>query len=286
MKKLIVLSLLTTIFLSAQNKRFTYEYSYIMYSTNMTGAQKELVVLDVSPNGSIFYSLNKFKSDSLQHAELQKMANSSSDIINVKETYKGKILYTISKSYPKFETFLHTKVGTDPYKVLDNRKPDWTISSEKQNIENFEVQKAVTNLFGRKWTAWFATDLPIPDGPYKFQGLPGLIVKIEDEKQTHSFILKGIGAYVDIHKLELEEKNNYFKEVTIDYPKYKKLYLEQLSDPTKSLRQLVSRSNVNVKIMGADGNEIKLSEVLRQRQLKSVEDRKKNNNPLELDLLK
>lgn len=38
-----------------------------------------------------------------------------------------------------------------------------------------------------EWTAWFTTELPISDGPYKFHGLPGLILKIYDKTNTYSF---------------------------------------------------------------------------------------------------
>ena len=47
-----------------------------------------------------------------------------------------------------------------------------------EKIGEFETQKAETFIFGRKWTAWFSPEIPIQDGPYKFRGLPGLIVKI------------------------------------------------------------------------------------------------------------
>ena len=46
------------------------------------------------------------------------------------------------------------------------------------------VQMATVEFAGRKYSAWFTTELPLPYGPYKFGGLPGLILKIEDaEKQ-------------------------------------------------------------------------------------------------------
>ena len=43
---------------------------------------------------------------------------------------------------------------------------------------------------GRKWTAWFCRRTSFNDGPYKFKGLPGLIVKISDETNSHSMELR------------------------------------------------------------------------------------------------
>lgn len=34
------------------------------------------------------------------------------------------------------------------------------------------TQKATCDFAGRKWIAWFTTEIPIQDGPYKFYGLP------------------------------------------------------------------------------------------------------------------
>ena len=141
-------------------------------------------------------------------------------------------------------------------------------------------------MYGRKWTAWFTTEIPIQDGPYKFLGLPGLIVKIEDQTKTHSFELKGISNYTDNRKLELDEARNYEKEITIDYSKYKKLTLEQFNDPSKSLREMMNSAGKNFKMFGPDGVEIKPADMIRKREMQAKEFRKKNNNPLELDLLK
>ena len=43
-----------------------------------------------------------------------------------------------------------------------------------------------TNFGGRKWIAWFTQDIPISKVPINLEGLPGLILKIEDDK--HNFI--------------------------------------------------------------------------------------------------
>jgi GLPGLI family protein len=67
---------------------------------------------------------------------------------------------------------------------------------EKQKIGSWEAQKATTEFAGRKWTAWFAEELPFNDGPYKFKGLPGLIVKISDETNSHSMELRGTSKFV------------------------------------------------------------------------------------------
>lgn len=284
MKNYFFLFLLTAGLLNAQNKRFTYEYTYLIDSTNKAGSQKELVVLDVNGTGSKFYSYEKFKSDSLLIIEVEKPQHASSEFINYSPSYKGKITYIISKDYPSYKTFLHIGLGTDEYKVFDDRKMVWKINTDKQKIGEFNTQKAETEMFGRKWTAWFATEIPIQDGPYKFHGLPGLIIKIEDFNKTHSFELKGISKNFTNSGLGNQKKLFNAQEMAVTYPQYKKLYLELLNDPTKSLREMMNQAGSALKMVSSDGSEVKPADLIRKRELDAQEARKKNNNPLELDL--
>ena len=55
--------------------------------------------------------------------------------------------------------------------------------------------------------AWFAPDLPYSDGPYKFNGLPGLIVKISDTRNQFIFEMKSVNKpSVDL-LIDIEDKN-------------------------------------------------------------------------------
>jgi GLPGLI family protein len=56
-------------------------------------------------------------------------------------------------------------------------------------IGDYQTQKAETKFGGRTWYAWFTQQVPLQDGPYKFSGLPGLIVKVQDAKGDYSFDL-------------------------------------------------------------------------------------------------
>lgn len=286
MRKFLLLFTFAFVFINAQNKRFIYEYSFTLDSINTQDLQKEMLVLDLTPTGSEFYSYLKFKSDSLLYIEIEKQKNSDSDLINFKPTYKGKITYKVSKNYPDFKTFLHIGMGADEYKVLDDRKINWKILPDKQQIGEFDTQKAETVMFGRKWTAWFTTEIPLHDSPYKFSGLPGLIVKVEDQNKTHSYELKVISKNSVVQNLEVPDNLLFGREIPVSYSQYKKMYLEEYNDPTKTIRKLMLEAGTNFKMFGPDGVEIKPADMIRKRELKAKEERKKNNNPIELDLLK
>lgn len=63
----------------------------------------------------------------------------------------------------------------------------WTISNNVDTICGYECIEAVTRWRGREYIAWFTPDIPIKSGPWKFGGLPGLIMKIADNKNIYSF---------------------------------------------------------------------------------------------------
>ena len=63
----------------------------------------------------------------------------------------------------------------------------WELMDEFSEILDYKVQKASTHYGGRDWIAWFSSELPYNDGPYKFCGLPGLILKLHDTKEHYVF---------------------------------------------------------------------------------------------------
>jgi GLPGLI family protein len=90
----------------------------------------------------------------------------------------------IEKQYANPITDMYTDLVGGYYKIKEERPLKWEILQEKSVYEGYNVQKASTVFAGRKWTAWFTNEIPISDGPYKFSGLPGLILKISDDKQN------------------------------------------------------------------------------------------------------
>ncbi len=69
---------------------------------------------------------------------------------------------------------------------------EWNFSDETtDSIMGYDCRKATTEFAGRTYTAWFTPEIPLPFGPYKFGGLPGLILKIEDAEQQFIWEAKG-----------------------------------------------------------------------------------------------
>lgn len=266
--------LIIGVFANAQNKRFTYEYRFIPDSTNVSDVKTEMMNLDIADSESKFYSYTAYHSDSIMRVDLEKQL-ASTGMMNVKtDGRKGSIRYSISKKYPKYEVFLHNRILRDQYKVSDDRKIDWKISSEKQKIGEWNTQKAETEFGGRKWVAWFTSDIPIQDGPYKFHGLPGLIVKLEDVSKSHVFNLQAVKNLTEIPKDVFGDK-----EILVNQKQYDKLVKEYENDPTKGLKQM-QMGGVTMIMKEGTGNQMKDQEERLKARIK------KDNNRIELNKTK
>lgn len=65
-------------------------------------------------------------------------------------------------------------------------KFNWKFEDETREVMGYDCRKATTRWRGRDWTAWYS-DIPVSAGPWKFNGLPGLILRLEDSKGEHMF---------------------------------------------------------------------------------------------------
>lgn len=68
----------------------------------------------------------------------------------------------------------------------------WSLRTDKKMIDNLECFKATTNYKGRDYTAWYCPAIPIPNGPWKLGGLPGLIIEAYEDHKDLYFHLSGI----------------------------------------------------------------------------------------------
>jgi len=80
----------------------------------------------------------------------------------------------------------------------------WTIQDDTMTLSGYLCQKAICDYRGRSYEAWFTSDIPIYEGPWKFYGLPGLIMKLHDTQHHYEFELiefKKINEKIDVRSL-------------------------------------------------------------------------------------
>lgn len=300
MKNTILFCMLLGSAVSAQVNRFFYEYRFIPDSNNKTEVKTEMMLLDIDKNGSNYYSHDKFVADSIGKADLEKQLKAGGGSISVNRREKpGQVSYKVTKEYPDFKTYLFRNISVDKYKIKEDKKPEWNILPDKQKIGEYNAQKATTSFGGREWTAWFTTEIPFQDGPYKFYGLPGLIVKIEDATGSHSMVLAGnktVKATEAEKETQLPENVKilglFGKEIEVTKEQFKKAWKAYVNDPTKGMRELMMKnggdtnSKVAFKVKTADGREFSdPNQVFREMEKRTKESLQKDNNPIEPDLV-
>ncbi|WP_294210154.1 GLPGLI family protein [uncultured Chryseobacterium sp.] len=296
MKNTVLLFVIFSALIQAQTNRFFYEYKFIPDINNKDDVKKEMMQLDITPKGSSYYSYDKFISDSTIVAAVEKQAKSGSGNIQINRHDKpNQINYNVVKDYPDFRTYLSTKISTDQYKVKEDQKPVWKILPDKQKIGEYMAQKATTSYGGRDWIAWFTSEIPFQDGPYKFYGLPGLIVKIEDTIGSHIMTLVGN------KKIANPSSDAEFKlpagmvmlgvggkEIEVTEDQFRKVWKAYLNDPSKNMRQMMAGNGdmkMTFKFKDASGKEISdPNQVLRAMEKSTKERLAKDNNPIEPDL--
>lgn len=273
MKKLgiIILSLFMQTVI-AQTNRFVYQVTMKPNASDKDNIKTENAYLDISPEKSMFYSENRIKRDSVIQAAMQSGGARGFNRDQM-ESLRSNINYSIEKDKKDQKTIFKDRIGRDVYTYEEDRPLNWKIMPETTKIGEYKVQKAETDFGGRKWTAWFTTDLPYQDGPYKFGGLPGLIVKVEDDKGEYSFDLMKNYKIADFPTLN--QFGNTIKVKRSDYIKQQKKFME---DPMA----FMSQGGGTMRIGGNRGGGGNPAEMRKRMEERVKEEAKKNSNPIEL----
>lgn len=160
---------------NAQTNRFFYEVKFKEDSTQ-TEYQKVFMVLDINPDETKYYDNTFLEKDSINKANGSQNTNWTSQIpITRKRNSNKNINYT----------FIDDQLYSYPTEDLIQ----WKLSDKTKKYLHFDLQEASADFGGRKWTAWFTKEIPLSEGPYKFTGLPGLIVLLEDNRNQYNFAL-------------------------------------------------------------------------------------------------
>ncbi len=95
---------------------------------------------------------------------------------------------TVYQNVPQGQMTIQSVITPDYYVYRETSSPiRWTLHAESDTICGYACRKATGTYGGRAWTAWYATDIPVPFGPWKLTGLPGLVMDATDDGHVHHF---------------------------------------------------------------------------------------------------
>lgn len=289
MKKTILALYISSItILHAQTaNRFFYELTYKPKLETET-KDKVMTILDITDKKSVYEDFTMRSQDSIVK-NIVETAEKSGQKYDLSTFIKlPKFEHKITKLYPEMQNEYIVDLAGDFFAYTDNIKFNWKIDNQKEKIGEYNTQKATVDFGGRKWTAWFSTEIPFQDGPYKFYGLPGLIVKIEDSGRNYSWVLQGnkkVENYDETCYTEkmLEKQGLHFTIIPTTKEKFEKARQSYQSDPLRGLRQRLTPEMMNQMVEGQNktwGEMFKEEEKMEKERINS------KNNPIELPIKK
>ncbi|MBU4538870.1 MAG: GLPGLI family protein [Weeksellaceae bacterium] len=289
MKKLISLLFITAfVALNAQEtaNRFFYELSF-KPKKDSARTDKVMMILDITKDKSIYRDYTMVAQDSIMKIQVEAMQKSGVFKDISKMVTMPKFSEKVYKFYPEMKVQYVERIssGFTPMNIgyNDDSKINWKISNEKAKIGSYNTQKATTEFGGRTWNAWFSSDIPLQDGPYKFHGLPGLIVKIEDEGKNYSWELKGnkkVENFNEVTYLEsISPGGNGGKVAEISRDKFDKTFNDFKKDPFASARPMLKPEMLSQKMPGSDTT---IGDMVKQQEKMLKDFYGANNNPIEI----
>ncbi|MEO6820119.1 MAG: GLPGLI family protein, partial [Ginsengibacter sp.] len=161
-----------------------YTFSHMRDTTTPDKPYQENMVLIIGKNASRYLSLDAITERVKRDKEMKKQ---------MEESQGGNMNLKMSSMKPvnRDEYFYFTKENKlfvqqrlmNAYLIEESTYTiAWNISNDTMSFEGIHCQKAAAHFKGRNWIAWYATELPFQSGPWKLNGLPGLIIDAHDDK--------------------------------------------------------------------------------------------------------
>ncbi|TXD48507.1 MULTISPECIES: GLPGLI family protein [unclassified Polaribacter] len=106
-------------------------------------------------------------------------------------------------------------------KLVKEKIPNfnWVLSKEQKSINETILYKATCYFRGRNYIAWYSPTIAIKSGPWKFQGLPGLIYEIYDETRRYNWLLQ-----------EVKSTNYDFNSIYLDLKSQEVITIQEYAD--------------------------------------------------------
>lgn len=265
-----ILILLLVVFINSKAQSYKIIYDFKWKSEKKSSKfNNELCALITKDNQSFFESYKKFRADSLKTKIINDYSkNNSRGPLRLPSDEKESLFRSlIIKNPADNKIIVEEKAYVKLLSVTYTCPIHWKIKSNTtEKILGYDTQKAVCEFGGRKWTAWFTREIPIMDGPYKFSGLPGLILKIQDSEENYLFEIKSITK----ENNDIEHRNFGSSKVTNLTPKqWDTFWSNYRKQPSMVLENLNTEKTTYV-INGKDVNSREVKDAFNKKEWEAM----------------
>ncbi len=192
-----------------------YKVRFLPDSTKRDDYREGLTLLMVSDDYTWFGDYYRLKADSVNNFLAKSKKNAHDEKANEDfDTLMGKATLdyiTILNDLKKSQTTVQLRELNKYQYTYPTPQFNWTLLPGDTVISNVPCKKATCQYAGRRFTAWYAESIPLPYGPYEFGGLPGLIMKLYDNKLNWIFTNNGISKAIPSDIMYLYKDKKYKK---------------------------------------------------------------------------
>ena len=176
-----------------KNIRLEVFYLQTDVDTVIPSTQANPMVLGIGESFMTYRSYGAYRRDSLYVAKGK--TPTWGEVLDLDFIYPNTPNYHLVRNL-KSKMFTESfSVFPSRYRCLDSTAVfQWTLLPDTATVCGYLCHKATAPFRGRVWTAWWSDEIPIDAGPWKLQGLPGLILKAQDDKGTHHIEATSIHA--------------------------------------------------------------------------------------------
>ena len=162
-------------------------YTHIVKDVVLKKKEAHSFILLMGAKYSKYFRYASFKRDSVTY-DTGKKEWTSKEHSDLTAFYPGSpSVFEICRNISTNKMTCTDAVVIDIYTYEDSVSFKWKIGKEKMTICGYPCRNATCEFRGRKWEAWFTNKIPVSLGPWKFCGLPGLIMRVNDDKNEHVF---------------------------------------------------------------------------------------------------
>jgi len=193
--------------LDSANICVTYTMDWKQDTNNIKQVRHEDMILLVGQKMSQFMSKNFYTCSLLgRKAEREGRLDEFFDGQEM-QNFRTRYSYKIYKNYPTGR-YTYTDKVMPAFLQYDEDLDvfSWQLTNLVDTIGEYVAHCAYTEYGGRHWVAWYTTDIPINDGPYKFKGLPGLIIRLYDDKNHYTFDMVKMERSNEAMLIEYEDR--------------------------------------------------------------------------------